>query len=233
MLIHLGVLFSNDEIQEALRLGKSQQEDVQCLFNQGKYVYQSKIVHYDDTHIYFDFDGIEESTLISIIDFYSPVVFVFFNDGLRFQFLARKSQLVTYNGQTTLQIAVPSNINVVEGRKTPRIEFPEGFAVFETELQQHGTIQLPVREMSMGGFSVWSHSSFGLTPHASLRSCQINFSSGFKIKAGIEIVRINFSLGNPPSKTNIISCRFTQINERDALGLQKQLVQIKELTANP
>lgn len=231
-MIQPGILLNEADISLALSLARDHGEEIQCLFNKGKYVYQSRLLPSDSSEgLMLDFHGIEEGALMSTIDFYSPVVFVFFHDGLRYQFLCKSSQLAHHEGRACLKAPRPSTVNVVEGRKSPRIEFPQDVAQFKSELNS-GAVSLIIREMSLGGFSMWARTSHGLSPHATLKQCFIEFAesdaSFSKFRCGIEVVRINYSLGNPPEKSHIISCRFSQISERDSMALQKKLVSISE-----
>lgn len=217
-----GVLITKKDIIEALSSIASQRGAIQSFFNQGKYVYQTSIVEAVEGGVYLDFDGIEETTLMSIIDFYSPTVFVFFDHGLRYQFLAKNSSLVFHAGRSCLLIHLPNSITVVPGRKTARYEMPRDAARFLAAIDG-SDYSFAVREMSQGGLSMWSTSSHGLTPHSTIKNSVIEFTDGARVPCSVEIVRINYTLDDPAGQTHIISCEITAISPKDAGVLTKRL----------
>lgn len=210
-----GVLVTKQDITDSLSSIAQQRGALQCLFNQGKYVYQTSIMAIETDAVYFDFDGIEETTLMSIIDFYSPAVFVFFNHGLRYQFLAKNSEILHYAGRTCLKIPYPGSITVVPGRKSVRYDLPADFAALRVQIEAED-FEFTIREMSEGGLSMWSSSSHGLTPHSTLKGASVQFADGVKVNCSLEIVRINYTLDDPDGRTHIISCQFSAISPKDA-----------------
>lgn len=227
-----GMLYTNAEIMNAIEGVKNSKTMVQVLFNQGKFIYQSILFDYDEKHLHFDFDGIEETTLMSMIDFYSATVFVFFDKDKRHQFLAKQSLITNHLGRTSLKIAIPSNINVVPGRQSDRLDVPESESWLNASIQGEAKA-FPIRDISEGGFSMWAQSSFGLAPHSVVKNCQIQFADGQSFFCSIEIIRMNYTLDDPMGRTHIISCKFEAILEKDFKSLVKRLAAKKAQSAAP
>lgn len=221
-----GVLITKKDIIESLANIAKQRGALQCFFNQGKYVYQTSIVEIavevDGEYVYLDFDGVEETTLMSIIDFYSPTVFVFFDHGLRYQFLAKQSSMEFHLGRSCLKITLPGSITVVPGRKSVRYELPAGSASLTATIENEDYV-FAIREMSQGGLSMWSKSSHGLTPHSTIKNSVIEFADGARFSCSVEIVRINYTLDDPLGQTHIISCEFSAIGAKETGLLLKRI----------
>lgn len=216
------LLISEEEIASVLKRALDSKCAVQALFNQGKYVFLTTILSFDSEHAYLNFEGTDEMAVMSVIDFYSPAVFVLFMDGMRYQFLAKNSSFEKSEYKNLLKIATPFSITVVEGRKAARYDLPPGEAYLRAALPG-GDHSFPIREISRGGLSMWSGSSHGLVPHSTLKSCDIRFSDGLLVPCSIEIVRISYTLGADQDKTHIIACKFVDVAEKKAAALNERI----------
>lgn len=215
-------LIAQADIDEVLGFAKNSRVPVQCLFNQGKYVYESLLMDFDSKHLWFDFNGIERSSLFGSIDFYAPVVFVFFHEGRRYQFTTKQVSLQSAANGERLQVRMPDSVMSLVGRTTQRHELPSGSALLHAMIDQ-APVSMPIREMSLGGLSVWSDQAHGLTPHSTIKQAYVEFSDGLRIPCSIRIVRINYSLSADISKSLIISCQFTSIPHKEQQLLQTRL----------
>lgn len=218
------LLFSNADILSCIDSILGERNSVQAMFNQGKIVYQTGIVARDEQHLYLDVDGIEETSLISMIDFYSSVIFVFYSGGFRHQFLSKNSLLTTLDGITVLKIPIPASINRIPSRKSNRFVIPDGFA-FITMKTPDGEAKLPVRELSLGGLSIWSDSSYSMTAHSIIRNATLSFHDGASLVCSLEISRVNYVADGPGGMTHVISTQFIYLNEKQETILSRKIQQ--------
>ncbi len=221
------IINSPSEISSLFQSALDVKQEIQCIFNKGKYVYYSKIDKIDSDFLYFDFSYIDPVEFTKHIDLYSPVVMVFFVNSLRYQFFLSDLQLVAVDGSSQLKAHLPLNVHAFPGRKNPRIDFPENFAklMFSTDTQ---SFSLPIREMSLGGASCYSPIDTGIKPLLHIKQSTLHFiKQDIKIKSSLEVVRIQYSLFNPKEKKYLISFKFPSLASQEQQVLQNIFSQIK------
>lgn len=207
------ILYSIAEVTAALDSVLGEKGSIQVLFNQGKIIYQTTLLARDDSFLFFDFDGIEETSLMSMIDFYSTTIFVYYSGGVRYQFLGKQAALTSMEGITVLRVPVPTSLNGVPSRKSQRFLLPEGFASISIKTPE-GMTTLPVREISLAGVSLWSKSSYGMMPHSVVKNAVVSFHDGFSFTGAIEISRVNYVADGPDAMTHIISAQFLGLTDK-------------------
>ena len=204
-----------------LMAGKSA---VKVLFNQGRNVYDSRLAKINQELLYFDFDGIEETSLISFIDFGAPSVLVFYLEATRYQFMVKSSKLVKIQNQTFLEVQCPTQLTIIEGRKTTRVDVEtiEAHGVLRALIEGE-IVEFRLKELSSGGISMWSESSHGLAPKSHIKSCELAIGENFSIPCSIEIVRITYALDDTKGQTHLISARFIVIGIKEKEALIKKI----------
>ena len=220
-----GVITLGRDLDSALDKLLKNKAPVKILFNQGKNVYESVLLACEASNLLFDFGGIEETSLLGLIDFGSPAVLVFYLGTTRYQFMAKSSKLVkTKQSQTCLLVEKPSSLTVIEGRKAARVQVGHIEGQGQIRCLLGGEIQeFDLKELSVGGMSMWAQSSCGLAPQSQIKSCELRIGEKFSIPCSIEIVRIGYSLDDPMGRTHLISAKFCALGSKEKEALLRKL----------
>lgn len=223
------IIYSAEEINNLYLSCIEDKTNIQALFNRGKYIYHTKAISITDKNIEYDFDGIEDTSLISLLDFYNEIVVVFFNEEYMFQHILKNLLLDTKaDGTTVLITDFPNFVTKLPGREQERVNLPKNYAQLRIVSKTDISETLEIKEVSSGGFSVWVGSSLSLSPNATF-NVEIKID-GNAIKCNAQVRRIDFVAGDGLEARNLVGFKILDITEENLSILVNLLKNIKTAT---
>lgn len=220
-------MYSAEEILAVYKDISDHKINIQAIFNRGKYIYHTKLARFSDKKIEFNFDGIEETSLISLLDFYSEIIVVFFKEGFMYQHILKNIQLENQeDGSTTLTADLPSFITKLPGREQERIDLPINYAKLQILSKVEYGNMLEVKEASTGGFSIWIDSSTSLPPNANF-DCEIYFGEDEPIQCFAQVRRVDYVASDGREARNLVGFKILDIEEKHRTALKEHLDRAK------
>ena len=213
------LIYDTCEKVDIFKMVKEEGLKVQIFFNKGQYIYNAKVKGLSNSdYVIFDMNGIEDTHLLPLLDFYNQVLFVFYHGPNRYQFVKN-----TNYKNSHLVVPIPEYINILEGRKAPRIILKNGVGKVKIN-----DIFYDLLETSLGGFSFWldAENTNNINSKEVFEKVLIEIDD-LKFETDIQAMRIEAVAENGQDLRKQVGCRFINTEQNILNKLQNKLSDLK------